>query len=175
MKTTLLPLFLTTIPLLSAHPTQAPLRQPDALCTTRCSTINTTFALIQTHIASETYIPHNLLSDLYTQQAGILGAGCDYNTCLISPIHPRVEDGFRPNDHTEEASQMSCQELRGRVLKAFSGGFGASVRERRYVCTQELVDVMVWQEQMGTAGVRGRGAECGGLVGGGSGPGDWFA
>ncbi len=60
---------------------------------------------------------------------------------------------------------MSCQELRGRVLKAFRGEFGASVRGRRYVCTQELVDVMVWQEQMGTAGVRGRGA----------GPGDWFA
>lgn len=70
---------------------------------------------------------------------------------------------------------MSCQELRGRVLKAFRGGFGASVRGRRYVCTQELLDVMVWQEQMGTAGARARGTECGGLVGGGSGPGDWFA
>lgn len=94
---------------------------------------------------------------------------------MISPIHPRVEDGYRPNDHTEEASQMSCQELRGRVLKAFRGGFGASVKAKRYVCTQDLLDVMVWQGQMRTVGGRGRAAECGGLLGGGSGPGDWYS
>lgn len=69
---------------------------------------------------------------------------------------------------------MSCQELRGKVLKAFRGSFGASVKGKQYVCTQDLLDVMIWQEQMGMAG-KGRAAMCGGLVGGGSGPGDWFA
>jgi len=174
MKSTILALLLITTPLLPAHPTQKLLYQADALCTTRCIAINTTFSHIQKYITSETYIPQTLLSDLYTQQAGILSAGCDYNTCLISPIHPRVEDAFRPNDHTEEAGQMSCQELRGKVLKAFRGSFGASVKGKQYVCTQDLLDVMIWQEQMGMAG-KGRAAMCGGLVGGGSGPGDWFA
>lgn len=65
---------------------------------------------------------------------------------------------------------MSCQELRGALLGAFRGGFGGSVRGERYVCTQALVDVMVWQVEMAR---REGGRACGGLSGGGSGAGDW--
>lgn len=80
---------------------------------------------------------------------------------MISPIHPRVEDGFRPNDRREEARELGCEELRGRVLGAFRGEFGRSIREWGYVCTQSLMDVMVWQEEMGRKGEVG----CGGLGG----------
>lgn len=59
------------------------------------------------------------------------------------------------------------------MLGAFRGEFGKSVRGMEYVCTQDLKDVIVWQEQMGAAGLRGRAEMCGGLVGGGSESGDW--